>query len=139
MSQKIPKNTKILVVDDSEIMRSTIIHHLKRLEFTDWTEACDGDEAFKLLSEEEALGQPFELVLCDYNMPGTNGLDLLRLVRKKDSFKDLPFVIISSYGEQKLVLQAVMESVSQYLVKPFSIEEFEDRITQGWEKHHQNT
>lgn len=69
-------NMKVLIVDDFATMRKILRNILKQIGFTNITEVDDGKSGPKALQKEK-----FDLVLCDWNMPGMPGIDLLRAVR----------------------------------------------------------
>lgn len=65
-------NTKVLVVDDKITMRKIVSKILHEIGFTDITEAVDGEEAWEVIRQQGNFG----LVVSDWNMPNTTGLDL---------------------------------------------------------------
>lgn len=118
---------KILLVDDMSVMRKIIKKSLSQMEFCNITEADDGTPAWKLL--EDAKGEkPFELIISDWNMPQMTGIELLRKVRGDDTYKQTPFLMITSEGEQKNVEEALSAGVSNFIIKPFTHEAIEEKI-----------
>lgn len=115
-----PPETKILVVDDFATMRKIIKKVLAELGYTNIQEADDGQTAWPLIEQAARDGSPFGFVVCDWNMPGMTGIDLLRHVRKADSVKETPFMLVTAESEQKNVVEAVQAGVSDYVVKPFN-------------------
>lgn len=100
---------KILVVDDDELVRKTLVRVLKKLPLEVW-EAEDGEKGLEL-----ALSNAFDLVITDYQMPMLDGMELIARCRQK--YPELPFILIS--GEQP-------ENTGRYdevyfLRKPFSM------------------
>ena len=130
-----PKETHILVVDDSINIRQIICENLRRLGFTRMETAADANEAFTKLVHYSKGPNPFTLILSDLNMPGPSGLDFLKQVRETDKFKDMPFVLITTESEKQAVIQAAMSGVSAYIVKPFNIEILTKRLQEAWKKH----
>jgi len=104
---------KVLVVDDSSIMRNFAKDSLKRLNITNVTEAEDGKAALTELKKET-----YDLILSDLHMPNMNGLELLRAVRSDSNLKDIPFIIMTLDGKKDLILEAVKEGLNDYLMKP---------------------
>lgn len=127
--------TKILVVDDMLTMRKIIMKQLKEMGFTNLHEAKDGELAWQAIEKEKASGQPFDLVLSDWNMPVKTGLELLRMCRNQEEMKQLPFVLITAESEASQVMEAVKIGVSQYIVKPFSPEQLKEKLQQTYQKH----
>ena len=87
---------RVLVVEDSPTMRQLIIFSLKRLRNLEIVEANDGVEGLKKMSEKK-----FDLVLTDINMPVMDGIKLITLIRKDDTHKDVPIVVITPEGGYK--------------------------------------
>lgn len=110
-------NTKILVVDDMAMMRKIVTKVLKELGFSDISEASDGAIAWQMISEAKPQ---FGLVVSDWNMPQTTGLDLLKRVRVDSRFSATPFVLVTAEAEQHQIIEALQAKVSGYVVKPFT-------------------
>ena len=62
-------------------------------------------------------------------MPNTSGLDLLKRVRAESRFKHLPFVLVTAEAEKAQVVEALKAGVSNYVVKPFSMDQFREKVT----------
>jgi len=103
---------KVLVADDSGVMRKIIIRGLAALGVTEVVEAGDGNEAIKHFQE-----QSFDLVLTDWNMPGKTGIEVLKEIRASGA--TIPVVLITTETEKRRVLDAIQSGVSEYVVKPF--------------------
>lgn len=129
-----PADTKVLVVDDFKTMRKLVIGALKACGLTNVMEADDGATAWPLFQEEANKGQPFNLVVSDWNMPQMQGIDLLRNVRKHPSGEKLPFVLVTAEAEKANIVQAVEAGVSNYIVKPFNAADFKTKLEQAWNK-----
>ncbi|WP_286868845.1 response regulator, partial [Herbaspirillum sp. UBA812] len=82
-----------LVVDDFSTMRRIVSGLLKELEYTKMVEADDGSSALKIL---EAGALPVTFVLTDWNMPGMDGLTLLKKIRATPSLAHLPVLMITA-------------------------------------------
>lgn len=130
-----PKETHILVVDDSINIRQIICDNLRKLGFVKFETAGDATEGFNKLVSASKTPSPYTLVLSDLNMPGPSGLDFLKQVRETERFKDLPFILITTESEKQAVIQAAMSGVSAYVVKPFNIETLTKRLGEAWRKH----
>ena len=131
-----PKESHILVVDDSVNIRNIICDHLKRLGFSHMETAPDANDAFSKLVSFSKTPNPFTLILSDLNMPGPSGLDFLKQVRETEKFKDIPFVLITTESEKQAVIQAALAGVSAYIVKPFNLDSLTKRLQEAWKKHH---
>lgn len=104
---------KVLVVDDSQMSRMVASNALKNLGVTDIVEAEDGVEALQAFKSDD-----FDVVFSDWNMPNKSGIELLADVRKLSP--DVPFILITTEGSKKAVMQAMQLKVSDYLAKPFT-------------------
>jgi two-component system chemotaxis response regulator CheY len=116
---------KVMVVDDSSVMRQIIKNNLKQLgfEISNLLDAEDGEEALKKIGEGEV-----DLVISDWNMPRMTGIDLLRAVRSDDALKELPFLMVTSEADKEKVMEAVQAGVNQYIVKPFNANQLKEKI-----------
>ncbi|MDZ4785852.1 MAG: chemotaxis response regulator CheY [bacterium] len=123
------KNIHILVVDDFSTMRRIIRGVLKKLGFSNIEEAEDGDVALAKLKAGN-----FQFVISDWNMPNMRGIDLLKAVRADDKLKTLPFLMVTAEAKKEEVLAAVQAGVSNYVVKPFTPDALESKITSIFQK-----
>ncbi|MBC7384837.1 MAG: response regulator [Cryobacterium sp.] len=117
--------TRILVVDDMMTMRKLVGKACKEIGFTDITEANDGAVAWEAIT---SANPPIGLVISDWNMPNTSGMDLLKRIRGDSRFGKLPFILVTAETEQHQILEAVKAGVSQYLVKPFTSASLREKI-----------
>ncbi len=113
---------KVLIVDDSQIMRKIITGVLKKLKVNDILEAVNGQEAVTKVSENEDIG----LVLMDWNMPMMNGLDAVKQIRASGS--KVPIVMCTTEAEKERVLEAVKAGSNDYLVKPFNPKDIQNKL-----------
>jgi two-component system, chemotaxis family, chemotaxis protein CheY len=123
------KQIKILVVDDFATMRKVIRNLLKQVGYENIVEAEDGVIALKILKS-----QKIDLVVSDWNMPNMTGLELLKAVRSDEDLKSTPFLMVTAEALQDNVIAAVKAGVSNYIVKPFTAETLNDKITKILEK-----
>jgi two-component system chemotaxis response regulator CheY len=108
---------KILVVDDSKVMREMIIACLRSVAGLELSQAASGLEAIERLS----LGS-FDLMFLDLNMPDITGFEVVEFVRSQDTMKDLPIVIVTTRGEEATRTRALEIGASRFLTKPFDPE-----------------
>ena len=109
--------TRMLIVDDMMSMRALISKVCKEIGFKDIMEASDGADAWQKISQATI---PFGLVISDWNMPNSTGLDLLKRIRSDSKFKSLPFIMVTSESEIDQVTEAAQSGVDGFVVKPFN-------------------
>ena len=102
-----------LVVEDSPTMRQLIVFALSRVKVLKVVEADDGVDALKKLSQ-----QHFDILITDINMPMMDGLKLVSMVRKDESHKDIPIIIITTEGAQEDRQRALSLGANAYITKP---------------------
>jgi two-component system, chemotaxis family, chemotaxis protein CheY len=112
---------KVLVADDSGIMRKIIIRSLNACGVSDIVEAGDGKQGLAAFNAE-----PIDVVLTDWNMPEMDGLDFLKAIRASGS--EVPVIMITTEGDKASVIQAIQAGVTDYLCKPFEQEELRDKL-----------
>lgn len=102
---------KILIADDHPIVRTGLKQILEEAPYKlDCDEARDGHEVLR-----KVAGQAYDLVLLDIAMPGINGLDCLKQIKKETP--RLPVLIISMYPEEQYAMRALKAGASGYLTK----------------------
>ncbi len=111
---------KILLVDDSKIMRRIISSFLMNMGYEYVLEASSVRSALKVL-EKEAV----DLILCDYSMPGASGLELLKGVRADSAGSKVKFVMITAEAQLGQIIEAYRKGVHLYITKPFTQRYFE--------------
>lgn len=117
--------TRVLVVDDMMTMRKLVVKACKEIGFTDITEASDGAQAWQLVTEAMP---PFGLIISDWDMPNSTGLDLLKRVRSDSRFGKTPFLLVTAEAEEHQIIEAAKAGVNQYVVKPFTTESLKEKI-----------
>jgi two-component system, NtrC family, response regulator HydG len=90
------KEKRILLIEDDHVYRTLLLSTLRKTGFN-CTFCIDGDQAIKTLSKET-----FDLLICDYLLPGTNGGEIIQLARKKGI--DTPALLITNYPTEVLRL-----------------------------------
>ena len=107
---------RILVVDDSTTMRQMVSFTLTDAGH-EVTEAPDGLKALA-----EAKGKKFDLVITDVNMPGMNGLDLVKSLRALAEFKFTPILVLTTESGTDVKSRGREAGATGWIVKPFSPE-----------------
>ncbi len=104
---------RILIVDDEESLRITLVGNLE-LEGHEVVEASTGEEALLRVRE-----QPVDVVLADIRMPGLHGVEMYRHLRRERP--GLPVVLMTAFAQENLVSDALAEGVFTVLPKPFDV------------------
>jgi len=127
--------TRILIVDDMLGMRKLVKDQLIKMGFKNIKEADNGETGYAELMAAAGRGEPYGLVLSDWNMPVLQGIEFLRRVRGMPQFANLPFMLITAEGEFNQVKEAIALKVSEYIVKPFTPATIKAKMEVVWKKH----
>lgn len=111
---------RILIIDDQPGIRLLLNEVFKKEGYTPLL-AANGMEALKIFEEELV-----DCVLLDMKIPGMNGLEILEHLKAKD--KRIPVIMMTAYGEQELIDEAMMLGASNYFTKPFNIFEVLEEV-----------
>ena len=114
---------KILIVDDFSTMRRIIKNLLRDLGFTNTHEADDGTSALPMLQ-----GGSFDLLITDWNMPGMQGIELLKTVRADEVLSSLSVLMVTAESKREQIVEAAQAGVNGYVVKPFTAGTLEQKI-----------
>lgn len=125
-----PTNSKILVVDDSDSIREMICQILNELGYKSVDQASNGAQGLGFLERMIEIDQPYDLVISDINMPSMNGLELLEKCKNSVLLKDTPFILATTENEKNIILKALMDGASSFIVKPVTKETLEERMRQ---------
>ena len=123
------KNMKVLVVDDFSTMRRIVKNLLRDLGFTNIHEADDGNTALPMLQTGH-----FDFVLTDWNMPGMQGIDLLKAIRSDAKLAHIPVLLITAEAKKDQIIMAAQAGVNGYIVKPFTAGTLETKIDKIFER-----
>jgi two-component system chemotaxis response regulator CheY len=123
------KNMKILVVDDFSTMRRIIKNLLKDLGFTNIQEADDGNTALPMLQQGD-----FDFVVTDWNMPGMQGIDLLRAIRADEKLKNTPVLMVTAEAKKEQIIAAAQAGVNGYVIKPFTAATLKEKLTKIFDR-----
>lgn len=114
--------TRILLVEDEAAIREMVAISLKH-------EGFAIEEAGTTTEADGALGRSLpDLMLLDWMLPGTSGLEYARRLRHDESTRDLPIILLTAKSEENDKLAGFDAGVDDYIAKPFSIRELIARI-----------
>ncbi|MDI9256737.1 sigma-54-dependent transcriptional regulator [Flavobacterium sedimenticola] len=116
----------VLIVDDNYDMLELLRRHLKSLDYHTY-KASSVTEAIGVLEETN-----IDLLITDLQMPGMNGIELLKYA--EEHFPSIPKLVITGFPSVESALHAVKAGAQDYLIKPFTAEEFKKAIKQMLQK-----
>ena len=120
---------KILIVDDFSTMRRIIKNLLRDLGFNNTQEADDGLTALPMLKSGG-----FDFLVTDWNMPGMQGIDLLKAVRADAELKSLPVLMVTAEQKREQIVEAAQAGVNGYIVKPFTAQTLKEKLDKIFER-----
>lgn len=117
----------IMIVDDSEIIRSVLGRTIKMTEvpYDEILEAENGVEGLKILENEVP-----DVILTDINMPEMNGVEFINKLREEEEYRDTPIVVVSTEGSETRIQQLMDLGISGYLRKPFTPESIREILVE---------
>lgn len=115
----------VLVVDDLKTMTRIVDGMLRKCGFTNVEQCHDGPTALQKLREK-----PFLFMMTDREMPGMNGLELVREIRADPKIRNVPIVIMSASSEAQHAEAAITAGANFFMTKPFNLTTLKDVITQ---------
>jgi two-component system, chemotaxis family, chemotaxis protein CheY len=115
---------KILIADDSRVMRQIVVRTLRQAGFGDHdlVEAADGKEAF-----DKATAEQPDLVISDWNMPEMTGIEVLRQLRAAGN--DIKFGFVTSECTPEMQNAAEQAGAMFFIIKPFTPERFKEALS----------
>jgi two-component system chemotaxis response regulator CheY len=123
------KQMKILIVDDFSTMRRIIKNVLNELGFSNTDEADDGTTALPMLKNGN-----YDFVITDWNMPGMQGIDLLKAIRADQRLAAIPVMMVTAEAKKDQIVHAAQAGVNGYIVKPFTPETLKEKMTKIFER-----
>ena len=112
----------ILLVEDEAAIREMVQHALSRVGF-DTRAVADAVHAEREIEQARP-----DLILLDWMLPGVSGLELARRLRRGDSTRNIPLIMLTAKGEESDRLSGFEAGADDYVVKPFSVKELVARI-----------
>ena len=120
---------KFLIVDDFSTMRRIVRGLLKEIGYANAEEAEDGAVALNMLR-----GAKFDFVVSDINMPNMNGFELLAAIKKDESLKHLPVLMVTAEARKEDIVRAAQDGAAGYIVKPFTKATLEEKVQKIMQK-----
>ncbi|MDN5211664.1 response regulator [Fulvivirgaceae bacterium BMA12] len=116
-------NKPILLIEDDLVDQMTVKRAFKELKVINELQiANDGEEALEIL-RDDSKDIP-GIILLDLNMPKMNGIEFLQEVKKDQTFKTIPVIVLTTSKHEKDKVETFNLGVSGYMVKPVDYEQF---------------
>ena len=112
----------ILIIEDEPAIREMVRFALERAGFN-CREAADSERALIAIADRRP-----DLALIDWMLPGMNGIDLARRLKREDATKELPLIMLTARGEENDRIRGLEVGADDYITKPFSPRELVARI-----------
>ncbi len=113
----------ILIIDDHGLTREMVRSILRQSGYSTLFLAESGQEALEIMKNNE-----IQLVVCDWNMPGMSGLEVLRTIRSDRALKRIPFVMLTAEAYKENIVEALRSGVTEYVVKPFTAQTLTEKV-----------
>ena len=126
-------NGKIFIIEDEPSIIQLVQHNLEKNGFI-VSSSLNGNEGLKELKKF----QP-DLLLLDWMLPDLTGIEICKNIRKDNSFKNLPVIMLTAKGEEEDKIKGLNSGVDDYLTKPFSFNELMARIKAVLRRSNPNT
>ncbi len=125
----------LLTVEDSAIVRKIIRRAGEALEM-EVLEAENGLQGYELITSRDGN---VDVILLDWNMPGMNGLELLKKLKGDERYRHIPVMMVTTERHPAQIIEAVQAGAAHYMMKPFTIDELTKKILEciGWGNQHE--
>ena len=118
-----PDQLKVLIVDDDDMMRRLVGRALAGFGFTEIQTAEDGASGLAAAERETP-----DIMICDYQMPGMHGLELVEAIRRNEALDQTPIIMLSAADDQGVIESARDLGADTFLVKPFERDDLKQLI-----------
>ena len=126
-------NGRIFIIEDEPSIIQLVQHNLEKNGFI-VSSSINGNDGLKELKKF----QP-DLLLLDWMLPDLSGIEICKSIRKDNSFKNLPIIMLTAKGEEEDKIKGLDSGVDDYLTKPFSFNELKSRIKAVLRRSNPNT
>ena len=117
------KGPNILVIDDEELTQELLRHRLRELQLGDIEIQFSCSKALSRFKKDPKY---FAMIISDWEVPGMNGLEFLKEVRKLS--EDIPFLMVTGNASKDYVIRAVQAGVTDFLAKPFTANSLHNKV-----------
>ncbi|MEV8509755.1 response regulator [Actinoplanes sp. NPDC051475] len=114
----------VMVVDDSRAMRAI----LRRMVTSIGHEVVEADNGRSALEALQAMPEPPQAALVDWNMPEMNGLEFIGAVRAQPQWRDITLIMVTTESDPAQIVRALAAGAHEYIIKPFTPEVIKDKF-----------
>jgi len=114
---------KILIVDDEKEIIELIKYNLEKANFN-VISAKSGGEALDLIDSKPSIN----LIILDVMLPGIDGLEILKKIKKSEKTKNIPVIMLTAKGEESDIVAGLKLGADDYITKPFSVKVLIERV-----------
>jgi two-component system chemotaxis response regulator CheY len=111
---------KVLVVDDSQMIRDSLKDNLANMGFFKVDTAADGEIAVRKAEDAIKAGEAYELIFLDWNMPVMDGFEALKLIRAMKPMENCFIAMLSAENESENIKMALAAGANIFINKPFN-------------------
>lgn len=132
------KDLRVLIVDDLTVIRQLMAEHLSEAGLRPLA-VESGEDALRVMREQAALGDPFQMVIIDYLMPGMNGVALASLIQEDDEINQACLIMLTAAGNPLADDDFTRRGFSAYISKPVQTKALIEGLGIIWSSfHHQS-
>ena len=117
------KTIKILIIDDSQLMRVAMTKIFAHLGFENTDDVDGGKNALEKMGTEQ-----YQLIMLDWIMPGMTGLEFLKAAKEIENYKEVPIIVASAENVEENIAEAKKAGAAEYLIKPYSPETLQEKL-----------
>ena len=116
-------NYTVCVVEDEKVSRTMTLEMLKKMGLNKIVASTNGQIALDKLKAQEA-----DLIISDWHMPVMDRLEFYKAVKKEETLKDIPFLMVTVEDSKEKVIEAMKLGIRDYIVKPLQKSSFEAKV-----------
>ncbi len=127
-------SARVLVVDDTQMLREILVKQLRELGFSAFVEVDDGEKAWTVLDHGAGQGIHFDILLVDSTMKKMHGVDLIRKLKQDSKFSSLAIVFVASVSEKSLHDEALQLGAHSVLIRPGTVLQLKHKLVETFAK-----
>lgn len=119
---------KVLIADDHFLIRQFVRRILLETGMQNVDMANDGSEAMQAINKLAEKNEVYDVLMLDWNMPGTTGVDVLAYVRGKPIYQNSAVIMFTAESEKQNIMKVIKMGATSYILKPISPVELGKKI-----------